>query len=63
MFPPQDIDHDQQQQTGKQVQGSSRTDIPEKTHGPLLDARKLNEQESLFICTMESNAKKLWTVM
>jgi hypothetical protein len=30
----------------------------EVKHGPLLDARKLDEQESLFICTMESNAKK-----
>jgi hypothetical protein len=28
-------------------------------HGPLLDARKLSKQESLFICTMESNAKKV----
>jgi hypothetical protein len=27
-------------------------------YGPLLDARKLIEQELLFICTMESNAKK-----
>jgi hypothetical protein len=43
--------------TGKQVQGSAGIEIPKKMHSPLLDARKLNEWESLFICTMESNAK------
>jgi hypothetical protein len=34
-------------------------DIPKKKHDALLDGSKLNDQESLFICTMESNAKKI----
>ena len=34
-------------------------DIPKKKHDALLDACKLDDQESLFICTMESNAKKV----
>lgn len=37
----------------------ANTEIPEKIHEPLLDARKLDNQESLFICTMESNSKKI----
>jgi hypothetical protein len=34
-------------------------DIPEKKHNALLDAHKLDDQESLFLCTMESNARKI----
>jgi hypothetical protein len=34
-------------------------DIPEKKHATLLDVRILDEQESLFIRTMESNARKI----
>jgi hypothetical protein len=34
-------------------------DIPKKKHATLLDVRKLDEQESLFICKMESNARKI----
>ena len=33
--------------------------MPEKNHNALLDARKLDKQESLFVCTMESNARKI----
>ena len=33
--------------------------MPEVKHSPLLDAWKLDEQESLLICTMELNAKKI----
>jgi hypothetical protein len=34
-------------------------DIPKKKHATLLDVRKLDDQESLFICTMESNSRKI----
>jgi hypothetical protein len=33
--------------------------IPETKHDPPLDPRKLDDQESLFICTMESNVRKV----
>jgi hypothetical protein len=43
MFSSQYIGSDQQQQIGKQVQRSTGSEIPEKMHGPLLDACKLSE--------------------
>jgi hypothetical protein len=41
------------------MEATDAQDIPEKKHDALMDARKLDDQESLFICTMESNAKKV----
>jgi hypothetical protein len=40
-------------------ESSNIHDIPEKKHNALLDARKLDDQESLFLCTMEANARKI----
>jgi hypothetical protein len=38
---------------------SEEKEVLVQKHDPLLDARRLSEQESLFMCTMESNAKRI----